>query len=97
MSNKPYSSNIFLDYLRFPLCKPSHTLCRFLTILTRKGFLAYLVLVAPLSVVRFMQFNDIDIGSGGVLAVASLFALTGFVDVILFIGAGPAFGVNFDR
>jgi hypothetical protein len=66
-----------------------------LPILTRKGSLAYLVLVAPFSVVRFLEFSHINIESGGVLAVASLFALTGVVDVVLFIGAGPAFGMNF--
>ena len=66
-----------------------------LTILTGKGSLAYLVLVVPFSVVRFIEFSHTNIGSGGVLAVASLFALTGVVDVFLFVGAGPAFGMNF--
>jgi hypothetical protein len=44
-----------------------------------------------------MEFSHINIESGVVLAVASLFALTGFVEVVLFIGAGPAFGMNFSK
>jgi hypothetical protein len=41
-----------------------------------------------------MEFSHINIGSGLAVAVSTLFALTGVVEVILFIGAGPAFGMN---
>ena len=64
------------------------------------AFLAYLVLVAPFSVVRHLEFrpvHHIKITSTDTIAVSTLFALTGLVDVILFIGAGVAFGIDFGK
>jgi hypothetical protein len=58
------------------------------------------VLVAPFSVVRHLEFKPVDnikITSAATIAVSTLFALTGLVDVILFIGAGVAFGIDFEK
>jgi len=55
------------------------------------------MLITPLSIVRFLEFGGIHVQPSVTLFVASFFALVGLVDVVLFIGAGAAFGVDFSN
>jgi len=47
---------------------------------------AYTVLVLPLSVVRWINFETDNLPFGALFAVSTLFQLTGLVNVILFLG-----------
>jgi len=53
---------------------------------------AYLVLITPLSIVRFIEFRDNSVGFQAVVAVGFIWALSGLVDVILYLWVKPAFG-----
>jgi hypothetical protein len=55
---------------------------------------AYLVLIAPLSVVRFLGFRNHPVNFQITISSGLIFSLSGFVDVLLFIWAKPAFGVE---
>jgi hypothetical protein len=61
--------------------------------------LAYLALILPLSVVRFIRFSygDTSVPRIADPIVGSLYGLEGLVDTLLFLGAGAAFGINFSR
>jgi len=61
--------------------------------------LAYLALILPLSVVRFIRFRygDASVPRIADPIVGSLYGLEGLVDTLLFLGAGAAFGINFSR
>lgn len=55
------------------------------------------MLIGPLSIVRFIEFSHPDgyIAPAWPIFVAAFFSLEGLLDVVLFIGAGPAFGIDF--
>jgi len=61
--------------------------------------LAYLGLILPLSVVRFIRFSygDASVPRIADPIVGSLYGLEGLVDTLLFLSAGAAFGINFSR
>jgi hypothetical protein len=56
--------------------------------------LAYLVLIAPISIVRFMGFRGHSVTFQTTITAGLVFSLSGFVDVVLFYWAKPTFGVT---
>jgi len=52
------------------------------------------MLIAPISIVRFIEFRENSVAPGGVMTANFIFCLTGCVDVVLFYWARPAFGVD---
>ena len=59
--------------------------------------IAYLVLIAPLSVVRMLDFRNRPSGFKQSMTSSLIYSLSGFVDVVLFIWAKPAFGMESNR
>jgi hypothetical protein len=56
--------------------------------------IAYLLLIAPLSVVRFLGFRGHTVSFRVTMGAGLVFAFSGLVDVMLFFWARPAFGVS---
>jgi hypothetical protein len=58
--------------------------------------IAYFLLVAPLSIARFLQFANKRIPPEFVFFAVSWFILQGFWDVMLWKFARPAFGIDYE-
>ena len=58
------------------------------------GSSGYVILVIPLSVTRFITFKGNQVGSAGTIFGGTWFALTGLVEVVLFLIFRPDFGLR---